>query len=170
MASLTRWTWISASSGRCWRTGRPGMLQSMGLQRVGHDWATEHKQELAQLCPCNCLGSNLGVQTGRAQRSVSLRHTLEARLEKGPNHLSDVAGKPQLLKKKKNSTETILFFYIILFIYPSCYFMLVRWSLSCIYCTILDIYSNDPQISTKYQSVSTTLFLDIFKDVSLKKK
>ena len=48
--------------------------------------------------------------------------------------------------------------------------MLVRWSLSCIYCTILDIYSNDPQISTKYQSVSTTLFLDIFKDVSLKKK
>ena len=24
-----------------WWTGRPGMLQSMGLQRVGHDWATE---------------------------------------------------------------------------------------------------------------------------------
>ena len=23
------------------RTGRPGVLQSMGLQRVGHDWATE---------------------------------------------------------------------------------------------------------------------------------
>ena len=26
---------------RWWWTGRPGMLQSMGLQRVGHDWATE---------------------------------------------------------------------------------------------------------------------------------
>ena len=24
-----------------WRTGRPGMLQSMGSQRVRHDWATE---------------------------------------------------------------------------------------------------------------------------------
>ena len=24
-----------------WWTGRPGMLQSMGLQRVGHDWTTE---------------------------------------------------------------------------------------------------------------------------------
>ena len=24
-----------------WWTGRPGMLQSMGLQRVRHDWATE---------------------------------------------------------------------------------------------------------------------------------
>ena len=26
---------------RWWRTGRPGMLQSMGSQRVGHDWVTE---------------------------------------------------------------------------------------------------------------------------------
>ena len=25
------------------RTGRPGMLQSMGLQRVGHDWVTEQQ-------------------------------------------------------------------------------------------------------------------------------
>ena len=30
-----------ASSGSCWWTGKPGMLQSMGLQRVRHDWATE---------------------------------------------------------------------------------------------------------------------------------
>ena len=26
------------------RTGRPGMLQSVGSQRVGHDWTTEQKQ------------------------------------------------------------------------------------------------------------------------------
>ena len=36
MASLTQWTWVWASSGRWWRTGRPGVLQSMGTQRVGH--------------------------------------------------------------------------------------------------------------------------------------
>ena len=43
MASLTWWTWVWASS-RSWRwTGRPGMLQSMGSQRIGHDWATELK-------------------------------------------------------------------------------------------------------------------------------
>ena len=31
---------------RCWwRTGKPGVLQSMGLQRVGHDWATEPNQK-----------------------------------------------------------------------------------------------------------------------------
>ena len=29
MASLTQWTWIWASSGRWWRTGKPGMLQSI---------------------------------------------------------------------------------------------------------------------------------------------
>ena len=39
MASLTRRTWIWASSRSWWWTGKPGMLQSMGLQRVGHDWA-----------------------------------------------------------------------------------------------------------------------------------
>ena len=39
MASLTRWVW--ASSGSWWWTGKPGVLQSMRLQRVGHDWETE---------------------------------------------------------------------------------------------------------------------------------
>ena len=43
MASLTEWTWVWANSGRWWRTGKPGVLQSMGLQRVGHDLATEQQ-------------------------------------------------------------------------------------------------------------------------------
>ena len=37
MASLTQWTWVWASSGRWWRTGKSGVLQSMASQRVGHD-------------------------------------------------------------------------------------------------------------------------------------
>ena len=41
MASLTQWTWVWVNSGSWWWTGRPGVLQSMGLQRVGHDWAAE---------------------------------------------------------------------------------------------------------------------------------
>ena len=41
MASPTRWTWVWASYGNWWWTGRPGVLQSMGSQRVRHDWATE---------------------------------------------------------------------------------------------------------------------------------
>ena len=41
MASLTRCTWVWASSGSWWWTGNPGILQSMGLQRVTDDWVTE---------------------------------------------------------------------------------------------------------------------------------
>ena len=41
MASWAQWTWVRASSGS-WRwTGKPGMLQSMVSQRVGHNWVTE---------------------------------------------------------------------------------------------------------------------------------
>ena len=35
------WTWVWVNSGSWWWTGRPGVLQFMGSQRVGHDWATE---------------------------------------------------------------------------------------------------------------------------------
>ena len=39
MASPTQWTWVWASSGSCrWCTGKPGMLQSMGSQRIRHNW------------------------------------------------------------------------------------------------------------------------------------
>ena len=41
MASPTWWTWIWVNSGSWWWTERPGVLWFMGLQRVGHDWATE---------------------------------------------------------------------------------------------------------------------------------
>ena len=41
MASLTRWTWVWVSSRSWWWTGRPGVLQSMELWRVGQDWETE---------------------------------------------------------------------------------------------------------------------------------
>ena len=41
MASLTQWTWVWVNSGSWWWTGRPCMLRSIGLQRVGHDWASE---------------------------------------------------------------------------------------------------------------------------------
>ena len=41
MASLTQWTWVWVGSGSWWWIGRPGVLQFMGLQRVGHDWVTE---------------------------------------------------------------------------------------------------------------------------------
>ena len=41
VASPTWWTQVWASSGSWWRTENPGVLQSMGTQRVRHDWVTE---------------------------------------------------------------------------------------------------------------------------------
>ena len=41
MASPKWWTWVWASSGSWWWTRKPGMLQSTGSQRVGHNWTTE---------------------------------------------------------------------------------------------------------------------------------
>ena len=37
-----------ANSGRQWRTGKPGVPQSMGSQRVRHDWVTEQQQILCR--------------------------------------------------------------------------------------------------------------------------
>ena len=51
MASPTQWIWVWAGSGRWWRTGKPGLLQSMELQRVGHDWATEQQNDWTEVRP-----------------------------------------------------------------------------------------------------------------------
>ena len=45
MAFLTQWAWVCANSGKYWRTGRPGMLQFMGLQRIGHNLVSEQQQQ-----------------------------------------------------------------------------------------------------------------------------
>ena len=41
MTSLTQCTWVWVNSGNWWWTGRPSVLQSMGSQITGHNWATE---------------------------------------------------------------------------------------------------------------------------------
>ena len=43
-ASLTQWIRVWANSVRWWRTEKPGVLQSIGSQRVRHNWATEQQQ------------------------------------------------------------------------------------------------------------------------------
>ena len=59
MASLTRWTWVWASSRSWWWTGKPGVLQPMGSQRVSHDWGTELTWFIANIS--NSLGTSLLV-------------------------------------------------------------------------------------------------------------
>ena len=49
MPSLTQWTWVWVGFRSWWWTGWPGMLQSMGLQTVRHDWVTELSVCLCQV-------------------------------------------------------------------------------------------------------------------------
>ena len=76
MASLTRWTWVWVNSGSWWWTGRPGVLQFMGLQRVGHNWATElnwtELNMLVTLFYCSNCPSFYHVEL--VQVSVSSQH------------------------------------------------------------------------------------------------
>ena len=51
-------TWVWASSGSWWWIGRPGVLQSMGLQRAGHNWVTElSKKRKLSLYQCQILSN-----------------------------------------------------------------------------------------------------------------
>ena len=51
MASLTQWTWVWANSGRWWRTGKPDVLQSTGLQRATEQQALRLKPHSLLLHP-----------------------------------------------------------------------------------------------------------------------
>ena len=59
MASPVQWTWVWINSGSWWWTGRPGVLQSMGSQRVRHDWATELNWLSACYIPYTVIGSKI---------------------------------------------------------------------------------------------------------------
>ena len=61
MASPTQRTWVWVDSGSWWWTGRPGVLRFMGLQRIGHDWATELNWTEAQAKWLSQLLSGLGT-------------------------------------------------------------------------------------------------------------
>ena len=68
MASPIWWTWVWAIR-NWWWTGKPGVLQSMRLQRVGHDWVTAlHWTELCS-----------GLSNGRATESSSLPPSFQAK-------------------------------------------------------------------------------------------
>ena len=65
ISSLTQWTWVWVNSKSRWWTGRPGLLQSMELQRVGHDLATEVKwteyihMESRKMLPMNLFAGHI---------------------------------------------------------------------------------------------------------------
>ena len=72
MASPTQWTWLWVNSGIWWWTGRPGVLQFMGSQRVRHDWATELNWTKLLISAVLSWPWRLGMRLGRAGCTPSL--------------------------------------------------------------------------------------------------
>ena len=76
MALLTRWAWVWANSGSWWWTGKPGMLQSMGSQRVD---MTEQLNwtESSWLILCQELYSTSSVKLSAYLNQVGETHLLK---------------------------------------------------------------------------------------------
>ena len=66
LASLTQWTWVWISSGSWWWTGRPGVLRSMGSQRIKHDWETKLKQVFLKCFTLGNMSKTLMLLTRRS--------------------------------------------------------------------------------------------------------
>ena len=94
MASATQWTWVWVSSESWWWTGKPGVLQSMGFQRVGHDWVTELNWTVlclvAQSCPTLCDPMNYSPPSSSIQGILQVRI-----LEWAVIHFSRGSSQPQ---------------------------------------------------------------------------
>ena len=77
MASPTRWTWVWASSESWWCTGKPGVLQSVASQRVGHNWATELNRLARKIFTSQCqLSVMFGVIFSMEINRISVRKSL----------------------------------------------------------------------------------------------
>ena len=61
MALPMGWTWVWVGSRSWWWTGKPGMLQSMGSQRVGDNWVTELNWTELEWEQVNTMGRGSGI-------------------------------------------------------------------------------------------------------------
>ena len=90
MALPTQWTWLWVSSGSWWWTRKPGMLQSMGSQRVRDDWVTA-----------------LNLQNNESSRKQGQPHFIEIEKQNGKEGLANPATwKAKSLPDEKSPNDT----------------------------------------------------------------
>ena len=124
MASPTRWTWVWVNSESWWWTGRPGVLEFMGSQRVRHNWVIELNWTVlscVQLCdPIDCIPqvfSVHGISQVRILEWVSIPYSRGSSWPRDRTCISCVScigrwildhwGTCESLKKKKKSTKLL---------------------------------------------------------------
>ena len=107
MASRTRWTWVWVNSGRWWWTGRPGVLQFMGSQRVRHDWATELNWTVLI-----SHASNIMLKTLQARHQQYVNQELpdvQAGFRKGKGTRDQIANTGWMIEKAREFQKNIDF-------------------------------------------------------------
>ena len=77
IALPTQWSWVWANFGRSWRTGKPGMLQSMESQRVRNDLVTEQQQHTARYFKCCTNIHSLNPQKIPIKKTLTLSYFSE---------------------------------------------------------------------------------------------
>ena len=81
MLFRSQWTLLWVNSRSCWWTGKPGLLQSKGLQRVGHEWVTElnwtelNKLSVDKVCSLSCIQFCATSWTAARQALLSITNS-----------------------------------------------------------------------------------------------
>ena len=100
-----QWTWVWVNSGSWWWTGRPGVLRFMGLQRVGHDWATDlNWTEPESWVLCFVCQKFSGLKPRREHLKLTLRELLRGG-EAGSQDIQKVFNKGQVVWMSKNDCK-----------------------------------------------------------------
>ena len=89
MPSVMQWIWTWAKSRRRWGTGRPGVLQSMGLQRVWHDRTTEQQYIYLYIGFFNVLAI---VSSAAMNIGVHISFQIRVFVFSGYMHRTEIAG------------------------------------------------------------------------------
>ena len=103
--------WIGANLGKWWRTGEPGMLQSMGVQRVGHNLATEQQQWRAK---CKTREKGRIIHGGCASRKTGhwVKENLLQKLQSWKEYHREITGNSN--RSWSTPSNSILFFWLAL--------------------------------------------------------
>ena len=110
-------TWIWANLGKWWRTGEHGMLQSMGLQRVGHNLATEQQQWRAK---CKAREKERIIHGGCESRKTGhwIKENPWQKLRSWKEYHSEITGNSN--RSWFTPNNSILFFWLaLLCLFPS---------------------------------------------------
>ena len=128
MASPNQWAWVWASTGSWWWTGRPGVLQSIGSQRVRHNWVTElnHNQH-GWISQAKCR-----VEEARLKGRHSLwLHPYEAEDQAKLSMLIEVRGLVTFKAGTQEASEIMAIFFFLNYLFIcGCAGSLLLWGLS----------------------------------------